>query len=100
MDLAEASKSPPGQVLAPFFLQIKQKDKLDELAAETKTFAQKIKARAVEKRKETTEEAQGRACLFRDWWLKVFISSLLRGRRPGGDWGKVSMKRCTVAITM
>lgn len=55
MDLAATSRSPPGQVLAPFFLQIGQKDKIAELNAETKVFAEKIKARAVEKRKEIAE---------------------------------------------
>ena len=52
LDLAVPTKSPPGSVIKPFFLQIQHKDKVDELARESEQFAEKIKLRAIEKRKE------------------------------------------------
>jgi hypothetical protein len=61
LDLAQNARSPPGQVLVPFFLQIKAKEKLVELDEETKTFAAKIKARAIEKKKEIAEEEAAEA---------------------------------------
>lgn len=60
LDLAANAGGPPGQVLQPFFLQIKQKDKLAELTNEAKVFAKKIKARAIEKKKEEKEMADSK----------------------------------------
>lgn len=52
---------PPGsdmrQVVRPFFMQIREKEKGLELARETEGFAQKIIHRAIEKKREAAEEA-------------------------------------------
>ena len=52
LDLATPTKSPPGSVIKPLFLQIQQKNKTTELIKESEGFAEKIKLRAIEKRKE------------------------------------------------
>eukprot|EP00906_Rhabdomonas_costata_P012718 RCo018300 len=61
LDLAIPTKSPPGSVIKPFFLQIQQKEKTAELEKESVLFAEKIKLRAIEKRKEmqAAEAAEG-----------------------------------------
>ena len=55
LDLGISAAQPAGSVIKPFFLQIQQKDKLNELNVEVGNFAQKIIARAIEKRSEQPE---------------------------------------------
>mmetsp|Transcript_79367 Transcript_79367/g.140049 ORF Transcript_79367/g.140049 Transcript_79367/m.140049 type:complete len:256 (-) Transcript_79367:769-1536(-) len=58
LDLAATAKQQPGQVIMPFFMQIRQPEKTAELVKESKEFAKKIKARAIEKKKEEAAAAQ------------------------------------------